>query len=805
MTSPARVAAVTGANKGIGLAIVRNLALQYPKSPLHSGPFLIYLTARSAERGAEAVQALNDDAQLKQAKVLARDGGNTTITFRELDISRTESIQDFSAFLKQQHPNGLDIVINNAGIALQGFDAKVVQETLKTNYYGTLEATQDLLPLLKNGGRLVNVSSMAGQLNKYSEEIRNAFLQASKTDVAAVTTLMEKFHAAVAEGKEKEAGFPSAAYAVSKAGETAYTKVIAMEEAKRNRGVLINACCPGYVKTDMTKGGGAKTPDQGAQTPVMLALHDIGGRTGGFWQSEREIEWMVTTALTKPFRWFYKEFGLVSIHETGRNAYLIILARACRMFAYGTTSLILALFFAELQFSDFRIGLFMTLTLLGDVLLGLLLTLIADRFGRRKILFFGSFLMVLSGAAFAIFENFWVLLAAAVVGVVSATGGDFGPFRAIEESVLAQLTGREARADVLAWYVTLSTVGSAGGSEASGRIVNALLEREGWTLVDVYLALFWLFTVMGFVNAALVLLLTEACELPRAEAEYAQVAQDERGSVELDEHNRGGVVQPSLNSLPSSQERDATNPWWRKLTSSFSAISPPTRSVMYKLWTLLAIDSIADGMVPYSLTNYYIDHTFHPSVAFLGDITSAAYFLGAISAVFAGPLARKIGLIHTMVFTHIPSSAAVLVFGLPTNLVMVVMLLLVRAGLNNMDQAPRSAFIAAVVQPEERTAVMGITNLLRTLAAMTGPSVTGVLAGSNKFWVAFFVAGSFRLAYDVGLWGMFRNLEVDRDEGALLAQHGRLEDEETHELDRRPAPLSLASDDFVDDSVSSKK
>ncbi|KAK5718545.1 hypothetical protein LTR15_008276 [Elasticomyces elasticus] len=286
MAAQSRVAAVTGANKGIGLAIVRQLALQYPKSPLKSGPFLIYLTARSEERGAEAVKTLESDQQLKDAKVLVKDGGDTTIKFYALDISQTKSIQDFSTFLKKEHPDGLDVVINNAGIT---FDNTL--ETLHTNYYGTLEATRDLLPLLREGGRMVNVSSMSGKLNKYSEEIRNAFLQAAQTDVPAVTALMEKFKSAVSEGKEKEAGFPSAAYAVSKAGETAFTKVIAMEEAKRNRGVLVNACCPGYVKTDMTRGGGAKTPDEGAQTPVMLALHDIGGKTGGFWQSEKEIEW----------------------------------------------------------------------------------------------------------------------------------------------------------------------------------------------------------------------------------------------------------------------------------------------------------------------------------------------------------------------------------------------------------------------------------------------------------------------------------------------------------------------------------
>lgn len=177
------------------------------------------------------------------------------------------------------------------GVAMQGFDFNIVKATLETNYYGTLEATQDLLPLIRNGGRMVNVSSMASKLNKYSDEVRNSFLEAAKTDVPSVTSIMEKFKAAVKEGKEKQAGFPSAAYAVSKAGETAFTKAIAMEESKKGSGILINACCPGYVKTDMTKGGGAKTPDQGAQTPVMLAIGDIGGKTGRFWQSEREIEW----------------------------------------------------------------------------------------------------------------------------------------------------------------------------------------------------------------------------------------------------------------------------------------------------------------------------------------------------------------------------------------------------------------------------------------------------------------------------------------------------------------------------------
>lgn len=170
-------------------------------------------------------------------------------------------------------------------------DSAVVKETLRINYYGTLVATQDLLPLIRDGGRLVNVSSMSGKLHKYSPEIAAQFTNASETGVPECTKLMEAFVSAVAEGKEREKGWPSAAYAVSKAGCTAMTKAIAMEEKKRGRGVLVNCCCPGYVNTDMTKGGGTKTPDEGAQTPVLLALGDINGDTGGFWQSEKPIKW----------------------------------------------------------------------------------------------------------------------------------------------------------------------------------------------------------------------------------------------------------------------------------------------------------------------------------------------------------------------------------------------------------------------------------------------------------------------------------------------------------------------------------
>lgn len=409
----------------------------------------------------------------------------------------------------------------------------------------------------------------------------------------------------------------------------------------------------------------------------------------------------------------------------------------------------------------------MSLTLLGDVFLGVLLTLVADKVGRRKVLFGGSFLMILSGATFAIFENFWILLIAAVVGVVSVLGGDFGPFRAVEESILSQLTSPETRSDVLAWYVTTSTVGSAIGSELSGRLIKLLRASFGWELSTVYHALFWFYAFMGLFNAVLVLLLTKECELSPKEAEYVRVSQGEQreGSMELQEPQQSESTDYTDHVSAGSDKTSKTKRYWSGFSRRLAQISASTRATMYKLWLLLAMDSIADGMVPFPLTNYYIDQKFHPAKSTLGDMTSAAYFLGAISSVFAGPLARKIGLINTMVFTHIPSSAAVLLLPVPTSLWLTILLILIRSGLNNMDQAPRAAFIAAVVKPEERTAVMGITSMLRTLAAMTGPSLTGLLAGNDRFWIAFVAAGALRLAYDVGLYVLFVNMKLYQHEG----------------------------------------
>lgn len=227
----------------------------------------------------------------------------TKLEFAQLDISSQASIHALSVAMKEKHAT-VDILINNAGVAMKGFDANVVKTTLATNYDGTKhvrltrrEATaradtrtqmcEQFLPLLHpDHGRVVNVSSTLGKLGTLGSNLAARFRAANT--VADVDALMAEFARDVEQGVHTAKGWPSAAYAVSKMGVIGLTRAL----SSQHRGnVLINACCPGWVKTDMTGRAGMLTPKQGAQTPVFLTLADVGGKTGVFWANKQESAW----------------------------------------------------------------------------------------------------------------------------------------------------------------------------------------------------------------------------------------------------------------------------------------------------------------------------------------------------------------------------------------------------------------------------------------------------------------------------------------------------------------------------------
>jgi len=257
---------VTGANKGIGFQTVKLLA-NVPG--MH-----VILTARKESLGLEAIEKLKD---------------HSNVEFQQLDIDDEKSIANFANTLKSKF-GGLDILVNNAGLAFKGdaFDENVARTTIATNYFGTLHVCNSLLPLVREGGRVVNVSSQAGSLAKLSPELKSKFTSSTLT-VGEITNLMNSFITAVGKGTHKEEGWPQTTYGISKVGVTALTKVLAREE-KRN--ILINCCCPGWCQTDMSSNSGTRTAEQGANSAVYLSLLPSDSKINGkFYRDDKELEW----------------------------------------------------------------------------------------------------------------------------------------------------------------------------------------------------------------------------------------------------------------------------------------------------------------------------------------------------------------------------------------------------------------------------------------------------------------------------------------------------------------------------------
>ncbi|XP_077336051.1 carbonyl reductase [NADPH] 1-like [Lithobates pipiens] len=255
--SGVRVALVTGGNKGIGLAIVRALCKQFKGD--------VYLTARNTKLGEEAVQELKEKEGLSPL-------------FHQLDINDLNSIRSLRDFLKDKY-GGLDVLINNAGIAFKVADTTPfsiqAEVTLRTNFFATLDVCHELLPLIKPHGRVVNVSSMVSPraLAQCSREFQERFRSDTITEEELVK-LMEKFVEDAKNGVHQEKGWANTAYGISKIGVTVLSRIQArkLKETRKGDGIILNACCPGWVRTDMAGPNAPKTPDEGAETPVYLAL-----------------------------------------------------------------------------------------------------------------------------------------------------------------------------------------------------------------------------------------------------------------------------------------------------------------------------------------------------------------------------------------------------------------------------------------------------------------------------------------------------------------------------------------------------
>ncbi|RYP92840.1 hypothetical protein DL770_001011 [Monosporascus sp. CRB-9-2] len=451
----------------------------------------------------------------------------------------------------------------------------------------------------------------------------------------------------------------------------------------------------------------------------------------------------------------FEELGLVSLYSSSLDVKLLCLQRFVRLFAYGSSTLVLVAYLEALGNTKTEIGLFMTLTLVGDVCISFLLTLFADALGRKAILALGAALMVASGIVFAISGSYWVLLVAAIVGVISPSGNEIGPFRAVEESIVAHLTKPYNRGDIYAWYSMLGFAGAASGLVCCGWILQHLTQSRHWDIIPSYRAIYFGYAAIGALKLVLSLLLTRLVESEK----IRQRANEGQGEAA-----------PLLNG--STEE-----PAKRGIRSLLPHISKDSVPVVINLCLLFALDSFASGLTPMSWITYYIQSKFNIEEGVLGTIFFVSQMLAATSMIVASSLAKRFGNVNTMVFTHLPSAIFRALIGIPNDIHITLLFLLLNASMQSMDTAPRAAFLAMIVLPEERTAVMGTANVVKTIGQSLGPLLTGFLADRKLFWVAFLGSGSLKALYDLGLLALFKNKEKEREEAEQRRIQGSLEAE----------------------------
>jgi len=409
-----------------------------------------------------------------------------------------------------------------------------------------------------------------------------------------------------------------------------------------------------------------------------------------------------------------------------RDIVLLFCTRSLRLFAFGLVSVILVFFLTERGFNTTQVGWLLTLTLLGDAVISLFLTTRADRWGRRKTLVISGFLMVAAGLTVVLTGNFWLLAVAMTIGVISPTGNEVGPFLAVEQAALAHVVENHRRTHYVAWYNVVGFSATALGALFGG-VLSSLWQRKGVPPLLSYEWLFWCYAGVGLALIALSTRLSEAVEV---------------------EH----VPRTGRNLMAQ----------WTGLHES--------QSVVLRLSGLFALDAFSGGFIVQSILAYWFYLKFGATNLELGGLFFATNILSGISALVAVPLAKRYGLIDTMVFTHLPSNFILLAVPLMPNFRLAAGLLLLRHLISQMDVPARQSYVMAVVPPGERSAANGITATVRSLGAGFAPSLAGALLAIPSLVNApIYLAGGLKIIYDLALYRSFRHL-TPPEETAIKAR-----------------------------------
>lgn len=415
-----------------------------------------------------------------------------------------------------------------------------------------------------------------------------------------------------------------------------------------------------------------------------------------------------------------EEVGLVTLYSSPKDVKLLVLLRVLRMFSFGGVAMTLALYLKNLEFPESQIGAFMTITFVGDLLKSYVLARLSDTWGKKTILRLSCGLMISTGMGFLLFSNKFTIMFIAFLGCITPSGVEVGPFRSIEQASIADLVPYEQRSDCFSLYILLGLVSASCGSITVGYTIHVLQEKVKLSLVAAQRSVFWVYVLCGTLMLVCTYFLDT--EISLTEEEF-----------DLDEQEE----------LPSKEKSG-----WRSILPK---INKKSISVIFKVSFLFGLDAFAKSLVNNAWIAYYIVQKFQVKPEKLGSIIFTAVMLSAIMTMLGSSICKRKGPVMTMVVTHFPCALFVTLIPVPQHLWLTVLCIFARSAFQAMDISSKQVFITALVTSEERTSVITITNVMRTLGQSLAPIVTGHFTGVNKQWICFVISGAIRLVYELAI------------------------------------------------------
>jgi MFS family permease len=390
-----------------------------------------------------------------------------------------------------------------------------------------------------------------------------------------------------------------------------------------------------------------------------------------------------------------------------RDGRLILLEKAVRTVPYGFLGVIYGVYLGQLGLDPFLIGVVLTLTVLSSALYTFIISFLADRIGRRKTLVFFALTDVLAGSLLFLSTSWWAPALAGIVGNMTVGAGEVGPFLSLEQAILPQTARTDRRTLAFSAYNLIGY-----GASSIGALLAGLPKYIG------YPPLFLGYMVSGLLGAVI----------------YA--------------------------SLSKGVEQDSSRGRRR------SVLSASGRRTVSKLSALFAVDSFGGGFIGQSILSYYFYLRFNLDLSTLAIIFFAAQIVTALSFLVSERIARRVGLLRTMVFTHVPSNVFLIAVALAPTPLLAVALLLGRQSLSQMDVPARQSYVVSIVDEADRTAAAGLTNSIRTVSSSISPSLAGYALAN--FWIGtpLAAAGILKLTYDFLIYKVFRNVRPPEETAA---------------------------------------